>query len=203
MRIKSHGTGSVLVNAPDERSERPEIGNARSCMAVSSACCSSKRRRLTSSIYKTPLWALCIAPGSTLSWAGVSIPPDWNGSCRTSPSKEPDSVAVASTNGGISFASCFTSSFGILLSSDAPNRPRMNMYPNMSKKPPNNSVIISPVCSVAIISKNPIAAKAISNIFCERSFCCLMASRCSLTILSPLDAGTHLTLGSFSSSSFG
>ena len=47
----------VLVSAPEERSERPEMGNARSCMAVSRACCSSKRRRLISSMYNTPLWA--------------------------------------------------------------------------------------------------------------------------------------------------
>ena len=55
------------------------------------------------------------------------MPPDWNGSCLTSPSSEPDSVAVASTNGGSSLASCLTSSLGIRLSSEAPNLPRMNM----------------------------------------------------------------------------
>ena len=79
----------------------------------------------------------------------------------------------------------------------------MNIYPNISKNPPNNSVIISPVWSVAIISRKPIAANAINSIFCERSRCCLIASRWSLTIRSPRDAGTHLILGSFSSSSLG
>ena len=64
-------------------------------------------------------------------------------------------------------------------------------------------MIISPVCKVAITNRKPIAANAINNIFWERSLCCLIASRCSFTILSPRDAGTHLTLGAFSSSSLG
>jgi hypothetical protein len=58
--------------------------------------------------------------------------------------ERPESVAVASTNGGSSEESCLTRTFGILLSSPELSLPRMNMYPNMSKNPPNKRVMMSP-----------------------------------------------------------
>ena len=58
MRMKSVGTGSDLVSAPDERSERPLMESSFSCMATNSACCSSILSIRISSMYRTPLLAL-------------------------------------------------------------------------------------------------------------------------------------------------
>ena len=58
IRMKSVGTGSDLVRAPDERSERPLIGSSFSCIATSRACCSSILNMRISSMYRTPLFAL-------------------------------------------------------------------------------------------------------------------------------------------------
>ena len=56
--MKSVGTGSDLVRAPDDLSERPEIDNAFSCIATNNACCSSILSIRISSMYRTPLFAL-------------------------------------------------------------------------------------------------------------------------------------------------
>ena len=55
-----------------------------------------------------------MSPGSILSWDGVSSPPDWNGSCLTSPSSAPAWVPVASMNGGRSPGSWPTRSLGTM-----------------------------------------------------------------------------------------
>ena len=85
-----------------------------SCIAVSRACWDSILSMLISSMYSTPLFALWMSPASSLSWDGVSRPPDWNGSCLTSPRRAPAWVPVASTNGGMSPGSCPTSTFGTM-----------------------------------------------------------------------------------------
>jgi len=77
---KSVGTGSVWTIAPEERSDWPVIWNSPSWIAVISFCCDRMSRVLISSTYNTPLFDLWMAPASTRSWLGVSIPPDWNGS---------------------------------------------------------------------------------------------------------------------------
>ena len=204
IKMKSHGTASVFVKAPLERSDLPLIGNSLSCIAVSNACCSSSLSKLTSSMYSTPLWALCMAPGSTLSWAGVSMPPDWKGSCLTSPSKAPLSVAVASTNGGFSLGSCLTNTLGILEESAPPNLDLRNMYPNTSKNIAN-IIVISPPSDwrAAKAIRTAINPNTPRRMFCIFFFCSFRASFCIFTILSPLPAGTLRTLGSFSSSSLG
>ncbi|OQC70429.1 MAG: hypothetical protein BWX50_00816 [Euryarchaeota archaeon ADurb.Bin009] len=58
-----------------------------------------------------------MAPPSTRSWDGVSRPPLWNGSCRTSPSRAPACEPVASTKGAGVFGSWVTRSFGTIASS--------------------------------------------------------------------------------------
>jgi hypothetical protein len=83
-------------------------------MAVISFCCERMSRVLISSTNRTPLLALWIAPGSTRSWLGVSIPPDWNGSWRTSPSSAPAWAPVASSNGAVLVSALFTMRFGII-----------------------------------------------------------------------------------------
>ena len=50
IKMKSVGTGSDLVKAPEERSERPDIERAFSCMATNKACCSSILSILISSM---------------------------------------------------------------------------------------------------------------------------------------------------------
>src|ERR1041385_8946472 len=55
-----------------------------------------------------------MAPASTRSCAGVSRPPAWNGSWRTSPSRAPLWAAVASTKGATSSGSWPTRSLGTI-----------------------------------------------------------------------------------------
>ena len=144
--MKSLGTGSDFVSAPEDLSERPLIESAFSCMATRSACCSSIRSMRISSMYRTPLLALCTAPGSTRSWAGVAkSAPDWKGSCLTSPRSAPDNVPVASMKGASSLRSCLISSFGILDSSPAVNLVLRKKYPKIKRKEPNMNVSMSPV----------------------------------------------------------
>ena len=114
-RMKSVGTGSLLTSAPDDLSDCPVMHSLFSCIAVSRACCDSILRRLISSMNRTPLLALWMHPASSLSCEGVSSPPDWNGSCLTSPRRAPAWVPVASTNGGISPRSCPTRSLGTIM----------------------------------------------------------------------------------------
>ena len=89
-----------------------------------------------------------MAPASSLSWDGVSSPPDWNGSCLTSPRRAPACVPVASTNGGISPASWPTSTFGTIAVSflGAPgvlNMKKISIAPSMA-----NSVIVKLLSSI-------------------------------------------------------
>ncbi len=112
--IKLHGTAFVLTRAPELRSDCPVIAYSFSCSAVSRLCWDSGRRMLISSMKSTPLCALWMSPASTRSWDGVSSPPDWKGSCRTSPSNAPACVPVASMNGDVSLFALFTSSFGTI-----------------------------------------------------------------------------------------
>ena len=99
---KSQGTGLVRTMAPDDRSLRPVMEYFLSCIAESRSICISGLRVAISSMNSTPLWARWMAPASTRSWAGVSSPPDWNGSWRTSPKSEPSCAPVASTKGAFS-----------------------------------------------------------------------------------------------------
>ncbi len=110
--MKSQGTGSLLTIAPELLSLWPMMLNLPSWRAVSRLCWLSILSMLISSMNRTPLLALWIAPGSSLSWAGVSRPPLWNGSCLTSPSSAPACAPVASMNGGISSSLWVISSFG-------------------------------------------------------------------------------------------
>jgi len=113
---KSVGTGSVWTIAPEERSDWPVIENSPSWIAVMRCCWLRMSSVLISSMNSTPLFALWMAPASTRSWLGVSIPPDWNGSCRTSPSSAPACAPVASRNGAVFVSPLFTSRFGIIAS---------------------------------------------------------------------------------------
>ena len=113
--MKSHGTASVFTIAPLDRSLCPTMENRFSWRAVRRLCWLSMRRTLISSMNRTPLWALWIAPASTRSWAGVSSPPLWNGSCFTSPRRAPAWLPVASMNGGSSSGLWVTRSFGTMM----------------------------------------------------------------------------------------
>ena len=145
-RMKSLGTGSDFVRAPDDRSDLPLMARAFSCIATRRACCSSILSILISSMYRTPLFALWTAPGSTRSWAGVArSAPDWNGSCLTSPSRAPDRVPVASMKGASSLRSCLIRSLGMFDSSPEVNLVLRKKYPKMSRNEPKMKVSMSPV----------------------------------------------------------
>ncbi len=116
-RMKSHGTGSLLTIAPELRSLCPRMLNSPSWRAVSRLCWLSILSMLISSMNRTPLFALWMAPGSSLSWAGVSRPPLWNGSCLTSPRSAPACAPVASMNGGGSSGLWVMSSLGTRMDS--------------------------------------------------------------------------------------
>jgi len=113
-RMKSQGTGSDFTIAPELRSDCPVMLNLPSCSAVRSDCWDSILSMLISSTKRTPLDALWMAPTSSRSWAGVSRPPDWNGSCLTSPSSAPAWAPVASMNGMVAPSSWEISSLGIM-----------------------------------------------------------------------------------------
>jgi len=103
-----------LTMAPEDRSDWPVMWNFFSCRAVSRCCWLSMRRVLISSMNSTPLWALWMAPASTRSCAGVSSPPDWNGSCLTSPRSAPAWAPVASMNGAMVLPWFDTRSLGVM-----------------------------------------------------------------------------------------
>jgi len=111
------GTGSVRTMAPLERSLWPVMGNSPSWSAVSRFCCEWGSSVLISSMKRTPPFERWMAPASTRSCAGVSSPPLWNGSCRTSPRSAPAWDPVPSMKGAALFASFETRSFGTIASS--------------------------------------------------------------------------------------
>ncbi len=115
--INWHGTGSVRTIAPLDLSLCPVIGNSLSWSADRRFCWEWGVRVLISSMKSTPPCALCMAPLSTRSCDGVSSPPLWKGSWRTSPSRAPAWEPVASMNGAVPVALLDTRSFGIIDSS--------------------------------------------------------------------------------------
>ena len=199
--MKSQGTGSLLTIAPELRSLWPRMLNSPSCSAVRRLCWLSILSTLISSMNSTPLLALCIAPGSSRSCAGVSSPPLWNGSCLTSPSNAPACEPVASMNEGISSGVCDISSFGTISAS--------RRWPLMYLKIMNmNSAPMMPIrSSVASLYMMNIMTDSIRNMktimivhwFRWLRFCSASAF-CAWTISLPFPAGTIRTLGSFESS---
>ncbi|OPZ41511.1 MAG: hypothetical protein BWY93_02267 [Euryarchaeota archaeon ADurb.BinA087] len=115
--MNRQGTGSVLTIAPLERSLWPVMGNSPSWRAVRRFCWEWGVRVLISSMKRTPLWARWMAPASTRSWLGVSRPPLWKGSWRTSPRSAPAWEPVPSIKGASTVASLVTRSFGTMVSS--------------------------------------------------------------------------------------
>ena len=126
--------------------------------------------------------------------------PDWNGSCRTSPSKAPARVPVASINGTSSLRSCLTSNFGIFPSSPEVRRVLRKKYPKTSRKEPKMNVRISPEDIVASNRAAPTTKAMNNNVLLVLSLCCFRCERRSEIMLEPRPAGTVLILGSFSSS---
>ncbi len=138
--IKLHGAGYVLTSAPELRSDCPVIAYSFSCSAVSRLCWDSGRRILISSMKRTPLCALWMSPDSTRSCDGVSSPPDWNGSCRTSPRSAPECAPVASTNGAVSLFALFTISFGMSALSPCTNCLPMTIINRTARIPHNRAM---------------------------------------------------------------
>ena len=78
-------------------------------------------------------------------------------------------------------------------SSPEPSRLRMNMYPNISRNIPNNSVRISPLGMATITRRKATAPNPMRSIRCAFSFCSRIASFWMRTMRSARPAGTERT----------
>ena len=148
-KIKSVGASSERTIAPEDLSDCPVIGYFLSCMHVSISCCAGGSIFPTSSMNSTPLFALCIIPGTNLSYAGVPSPPLCNGSCNTSPNNAPAWLPVASMNGAFSFFELSINIFGTLTPFFAllfKFKNKMKIAMNIMEEIRDAAAIISPYC---------------------------------------------------------
>ena len=199
-RTKLQGTGSVCTMAPEDNSLWPVIENFFSCMAVSSSCCDFGESVAISSMNSTPRCARCIMPAMTRRCGGVPNPPDWSGSCLTSPSNAPAFAPVASMNGACFWPALSTTTLGTMFSPLGficmpTTTPRPSMPATMRDAPAINSLIQpsqSSTQGTAMRKRN-----ATNPTICLEFPPSIDFMVSVVTILSPFPALTSFTFGLF------